>query len=160
MARMGKLTPERTERFFEALRRGGTISIACMAAGISLSTWQNWKVYAEDEIEKRDEDDPDCPPLSPWAEFYIQARQIEAQQAQRWLQRISDSAEQGTWQAAAWLLERRFTSQYGRSQIEHVGSEGGAIQVRHEVTMVEVVRDPRGVDDDFNRLISEEDAGS
>jgi len=81
MQRMGKLTPERTERFLEALRRGGTISIACKAAGISLSTWQNWKVYSEDEMEKRDENDPNCPPLSPWAEFYIQARQTNAELA-------------------------------------------------------------------------------
>ena len=36
------------------------------------------------------------------------------------LERIHAAAAEGAWQAAAWLLERRFPHEYGRTVQEHV----------------------------------------
>jgi hypothetical protein len=36
------------------------------------------------------------------------------------LERIHAAAQEGAWQAAAWILERRYPHEYGRTVQEHV----------------------------------------
>ena len=46
---------------------------------------------------------------------------------------IEQAAKDGTWQAAAWKLERRYPQEYGKTVQEHQGKDGGPIQVREVV---------------------------
>jgi hypothetical protein len=47
-------------------------------------------------------------------DFYNQVRASEAVCARNSLTTIREAALNGTWSAAAWLLERRYASDYGR----------------------------------------------
>ena len=46
-----------------------------------------------------------------------------------------------TWQASAWLLERRKAGEYGRRIIQHEGQEGGPIQFAQKPDMGELSSD-------------------
>jgi hypothetical protein len=60
------------------------------------------------------------------------------------------------WQAAAWKLERRFPDKYGRRErLEHVGPEGGPIEVSSETPDERVARLKARADE----LISKRTAG-
>jgi len=102
VARPSKLTPEVQDRIVHAIQMGATYELAAAAGGISyetLNTWQKTKPKFSEAIKA-----------------------AEAAAVDRWLTQIEQAAEQGTWQAAAWKLERRYPQQYGRTVQEHSGS--------------------------------------
>lgn len=88
------LDDTRRRRLLDALTCGATLKLAAAAAGVSDDTLARWrKRYPElqDEID-----------------------QAEATGAVAALATIRQAAQGGTWQAAAWILERRYPSDYGR----------------------------------------------
>lgn len=111
MARPTKYTPEVVKRFCDAVRIGATYELACKHAGISHETLSTWR-------EK-------------YPEFVESINSAEGAAAVGWLAKIEKAANEGTWQAAAWKLERRYPESYGRQVIsnEHSGPKGGAIPV-------------------------------
>lgn len=101
MARPTKYTPETVKKIVDAVRLGATYRLACDFAGITEETFSQWR--------KR------------YPEFSAQIKEAEGQGAIGWLARIEKAANDGTWQAAAWKLERRYPESYGRQVIEHAG---------------------------------------
>lgn len=89
-----KYSADRVDRCLAALRLGATHRIAAQCAGIGVSTMREWL---------RDK------PL-----FADAVREAESYGAVVMLERIVAAANEGTWQAAAWLLERRYPDMYGR----------------------------------------------
>lgn len=90
-----ELDEARRARMLAALEAGATLRIAAAAAGVSESTLRRWRDRAGDDEMKA----------------------AEARGALLALQAIRDAAmgpHPGTWQAAAWLLERRYPAEYGR----------------------------------------------
>src|SRR5262249_28454299 len=94
LGRPSKFTPEREGRLLDALRAGNTRSAACQYAGISDETFARWLARYVDFVEA-------VKSAAPPAEVPMVAR-------------IAHAAQDGTWQAAAWWLERRRPDDYGR----------------------------------------------
>jgi len=94
MTTQNRYTADRVDRLLASLRLGATHRIAAQCAGIGVSTMRDWL---------RDK------PM-----FADAVREAEAYGAVLMLERITAAANEGTWQAAAWLLERRYPDMYGR----------------------------------------------
>jgi hypothetical protein len=89
-----ELDEGRRRRLLAALEAGATIKMAAAAAGVSEDTLAKWR---RERPDLQDE-----------------MNQAEAAGAVRALGVIQTAAASGTWQAAAWLLERRYPGEYGR----------------------------------------------
>lgn len=125
MGRKTRCTPEMTKRVADAIRGGNYASVAAAYAGIGESTYYEWlKRGGEGE--------------SPFAEFAEAIKEAEAQAEVRNVALIQQAAQGGTWQAAAWYLERKYPARYGRrDRMEHTGAEGGPITLRSLAAMLE-----------------------
>lgn len=89
-----ELTEARRGRLLEALEAGATLRMAAAACGVSEDTLARWR--------ERD------------AGLQAAIDEAEAAGAVAALETIKAAAKSGTWQAAAWLLERRYPREYGR----------------------------------------------
>jgi transposase len=92
-----KLSPEVTEQVTRLLRVGNTVEIAAEAAGISRATFFNWMDRglldgSDNEIHR---------------DFRDAVEQARAEAEATLVARIAKAAQNGSWSAAAWLLERR-----------------------------------------------------
>ena len=94
--RPSKLTPKTRERICAAIRQGATREIAAASGGVGVSTVNDWLRLA---------DVPDAAPK--YSAFSAAVKLAEADNALRALAVIEGAAIDGSWQAAAWILERR-----------------------------------------------------
>lgn len=106
MANRTKLTPDVQRRIVDAIRVGATYDLACKYGGISDQTLANWLAWG-------------AAGRKPYVGFFVAVKDAEGAAAVKWLAQIDKAARDGTWQAAAWKLERRYPELYGRQVIEH-----------------------------------------
>lgn len=99
MARPSLYTPETVKKITDAISMGATYELAAGYAGISYASFNQWR-------QKK-------------VEFFNAVKAAEGRAAVGWLAKIEQAANNGQWQAAAWKLERRYPSDYGRSIIDH-----------------------------------------
>lgn len=114
--------PTLRERLTAALKAGNYIETACQYAGLGYSTYFKWMQEAKAD---------DAPPEL--VEFMESVESARAQAIVRNVKLIQDAAQNGTWQAAAWWLERSQPTMWGRNdkvRQEVSGPNGGAIQVQ------------------------------
>lgn len=122
--RPSKLTPEVQEKICQLLKAGNTFRTACEVAGIGWSTGLEWRQRGENRHSSREGDDA-------YAEFAGAVQKAEEEAAARNVALIQKAAANGTWQAAAWWLERKFPSEWARiDRHEHTGPRGGPIQLQ------------------------------
>ena len=88
-------------RLLQAIRLGSYIEHACFYAGIDSSTFRKWRQKAENDIE-------------PYKSFWKEVQLAESEAIMRRLARIEKVAEEGNWQADAWVLERKYPDKFGR----------------------------------------------
>lgn len=127
------LTPDRVKRFTDAVRLGSTYVLAAQYAGFHHATFQKWLKRAEKAIATAETAESPIPPEEePFVEFYAALKKAEGDAVVGWLAKIEKEANEGSWQAAAWKLERRYAKDYGRSVVtnEVTGTDGGPVQVR------------------------------
>lgn len=139
--RPSKFTPEVVGRLLNAISLGATYNHACMAAGISFDTFNNWRQgRGFDKTVTADQK----------TEFLEALQKAEGVMVTNKLKLIDDAAKDGTWQAAAWLLERRHPRDYGRNIHEHTGPEGSplTVVVRARTASDDLVNDGAGDDED------------
>lgn len=96
--RRTKRTPETAAKLVQAIRLGATYELACGYAGIDRSTFYRW--------------------MNADSDFYNTIKNAEGMGAIGWLAKIEKAANDGSWQAAAWKLERRYPEIYGRQRID------------------------------------------
>lgn len=109
MGRRTKATDGRLEALFTALRAGNTRRAAAAHAEIHHATFYRWL----------DED----------ATFRDGVEKAEADAEVRFEAIVARAAQDGTWQAAAWWLERRRFNDYSqRQKVEMTGKDGGPIE--------------------------------
>ncbi len=95
MARRSKYTPEVVQRVVQAIELGATYELAAGFAGISYDTFNEWRKGK--------------------TEFSEAIKAAEGRASVKWLAKIEQAASDGTWQAAAWKLERRYPNEYGKT---------------------------------------------
>ena len=93
---------------------GMTFGHAAAAAGISEGTFYRWKSIGEKAKSGK------------YHEFYEALKSAEARGEMLLLKRIQEASAGGTWQAGAWILERRYRNIWGRNI--DLTSEGKAIR--------------------------------
>ena len=97
MSRRTKLTEETKTAFLQAIRLGCPIKDACGCAGISEATYYVWQNRA----------DAGGSGSKPFIEFFEEVKKARGEGTRTWLAIIEKAAREGSWQAAAWKLERR-----------------------------------------------------
>jgi transposase len=120
-ARRDKLTPDIQEKVVQSIGFGATYEVAATYAGIRRETIWRWMKRGESERSGR------------YRTFADAVKTADGKSAVQALVAIRTAAK-GSWQANAWLLERRYPDQYGRGKIEvktdgkvehhHTGSVG------------------------------------
>lgn len=123
-----KKTPEVIQAIYEALLAGGTLTDSAKAAGVGRKTVYDW--MAQD------------------AEFAEKVEEAKLERRKLYLTKIQEAAEKGTWQAAAWILERTMPDEFSRNAKVNV-SQNGPVVVEQKVTVNE---DPKRLSDVLARL--------
>jgi hypothetical protein len=122
MAKAGrhpKLNEEVQKRIVDAIALGNYLDTAAQYGGINPSTFHRW-------MEKGSRDDAE----EPYASFYEAVENAKAAAEVRAVARIQAAANDGTWQAAAWWLERTRPKKFGRFDRSEVsGPEGGPVRL-------------------------------
>jgi hypothetical protein len=68
---------------------------------------------------------------TPFAEFADAIQKAQADAETRNVALIAKAAQDGTWTAAAWWLERKYPERWGRKERHEVtGKDGGALTVK------------------------------
>ena len=96
MARPTKRNPAVEDQILQALAAGQARWPAAALAGISGTTLSRW--ISDDDA------------------FALEVQRAEAQAVATALGVITQAAASGTWQAAAWWLERRYPAEWGRNR--------------------------------------------
>lgn len=106
--------PETRRKIVEAVRAGAHYGLAAQYAGIARETLQRW-------LQRGRQGDP------LFVDLLHEIEQAEGMNAVVNLGLIRKAAMDGTWQAAAWMLERRHPHMYGRTVVEqHIETGGDA----------------------------------
>jgi hypothetical protein len=110
--RPSKLTPQTTATLCEALTAGAYLETASRAAGIAPSTLHGWlqrgRLAEQSDNPKSDD--------LPFLELLEAVKKAQAAAEIAALSVIREAAERGTWQAAAWFLERSNPDAWGRDR--------------------------------------------
>jgi len=136
MARPSKLTPETQQSIINALNSGKWIETAANYAGIATATLYNWLDRGRLERERIEVDEEPNPNETQFLEFLEAVEKSRSNAQVRAVGLIQKAAIDGTWQAAAWFLERSDPQRWGRyNRMEVTGKDGGAVAV--DVTKLE-----------------------
>jgi len=95
-------TAAKAARIVKAIRRGLPYKLAAAAGGVSYNTFVRWR---NEGIK------PDS--LPHFRQFLNQVREAEGEAAER-LVGLIEARAKDTWQAAAWILERRHPDLFSR----------------------------------------------
>lgn len=136
MGRPPKLTPEVQGRFIQALKLGLTMDLAASYAGIGKATVYRWMKKGEEES-------------GIYRDFRDAVKEAEGVCAAQCMARILRAAEGGSWQSAAWIMERRF-GYSARQEIRVDGTEEsleGADELIAKVASIAEKLKPRGSDE-------------
>ena len=117
MGRPTRLTPERAARIVALIRAGNYLEVAASAAGVSRTSLRRW-LKIGDRMK-----------TGPHADFAAAVEKASGEAECRDVALISKAAAEH-WQAAAWRLERKNSSRWGRTQkTELTGKDGGPVAV-------------------------------
>jgi transposase len=130
--RKSLLTPERQQTILDLIAAGNYIDTATKASGISHQTLSNWLSRGTAERERLQANpnaEPD-PKEHKYLEFLEESEKAFAIAEARNMAIIQRAAHDGTWQAAAWILERTRGKRYQRvDKSEISGPEGGPLRI-------------------------------
>lgn len=112
-----KLTLDVQSKICAALQRGNYIETSAAFAGVSKSVLFAWMKQAHADIK--------AGKTNKFTRFLDAVEIAQAESEVRDLGHIDTSAGAGSWQAAAWKLERRFPKRWGRvNPDQEVGEKG------------------------------------
>jgi hypothetical protein len=136
-----KVTPAddpRVKRLIEALQAGNYLEHACDFAGIGKSTVYRWLDRGQQESENIEQGMKPTRSEATYLELWDAIKKARGEATVRNVAVINNAARSGTWQAAAWWLERTSPQQFGRfNRVEVTGDNGEAIKVSVTVNALE-----------------------
>lgn len=123
MGRPTKLTSEIQERILGAIRSGAYNETAAAYAGIAESTFYAWLAKANADREAHPESGTDFTEFQEAVEKAQSEAELEKLLIIRAAAKGTPTSEgvpgtAGTWQAAAWMLERQHPDRYGRRIVQ------------------------------------------
>ena len=111
MARPTKFNTKTKRRLYKALRIGASRKMAAQYAGISYELLRQWMRRGEQEARGE------------FVVFLAALKRAESEACMKALEAINGAMET-RWQAAAWMLERRYPEDWGRNRIiQHEAKE-------------------------------------
>ena len=130
MVRPSKLTKEIQQRIGDNITFGLTYSLAASAAGITYKTFNDWLDRGKTEKSGK------------YYQFYKYITKCNADGALKLLERLNESAKAGNCQVCMWILERRFSEDFGRREYRktNIVSENMNENIEVIVKDVDVIR--------------------
>lgn len=116
-----KYTPDRVKKILEAIKLGVAYVDAASYGGITRETFNEWRKQYPD--------------------FSDAVEEAAGQAVVANMAKIQKAATEGSWQASAWILERRHPDRYGRTRVELTGAEGGPVAIAANVVVVPKMAD-------------------
>lgn len=102
--RPSKLTPETCKAIVDGITIGMPYHAAAQAAGITYETFNNWMNRGKKAKSGR------------YFQFFQDIKEAESRGIRNNLILITKAAKEGSWQASAWILERRHPEDFGRRE--------------------------------------------
>lgn len=125
MARPIKLTEKLIKEVCTYIENGLSNIDACRMAGMSESAFYEYQQRGKNPEEKN--------PI--FEEFVESIKKALIKFKLYHLQKIRIAGDSGTWQASAWLMERKFKEEFGRfEKVEHSG------KIKHGISIEEMHR--------------------
>lgn len=119
-----------------ALATGHYVERAASLSGVSAATIYRWLDEGRIERESVEAGNPPSERGQAYLEIAEAVQKARDAGANRAMIAIQNAAKEGTWQAAAWYLERTDREHYGRvTQV--AGPDGGAVKLQVSVDDVE-----------------------
>lgn len=120
-----KLTPELSKEICGYIAQGLTKKTAIDACGIAETSFYGWLQKGEKDLAAGKK--------SVYSEFLQSVKKAETKDKLSRLAIIRQAAKDGTWQAAAWELERRYRDEYGKAAMDiNVGGQKDAEPIKTE----------------------------
>jgi transposase-like protein len=135
--RVVKTDDPKVKLLIQALQGGNYVDVACQYAGLAPSTVYRWVERGRNERDRLEAGQPPTPSETPYVELCESVGRARAQAVVANVTVIQQAARAGTWQAAAWWLERSMPNQYGRKVQAEVS---GSVSVQDlELKMLELL---------------------
>ena len=113
-----KLNKEVCKTIADGITLGMPYEHAAVSAGVSYDTFNNW--MKKGKVQKSGK----------YFEFFKTIKEAEAKGIKNNLALITKSSKEGSWQASAWILERRHPEEFGRREVIKASVEhDGKIQL-------------------------------
>lgn len=125
-----KCTPEVIESIETAIREGKSKSMAFKLAGIHVDTGFDWLRYGRQNPERYPE----------YVELQEKMELAEAEFMGEMVDEVVATAKSqrpNTWQAAAWLLERKAPEEWGKRDKVSIDASGGPLVQLNQVVLVD-----------------------
>jgi len=103
LGRPTKLTPDVHKKIVNLIKAGNYNDVAAQAVGINEATFYGW-------MKRGEVGDGQI-----YIEFYKAIKEASAFSEAHYLELIRKAAQETSWQAAAWVLERKHKDKWGRS---------------------------------------------
>jgi hypothetical protein len=117
-----KLNKELIEKAHNLISEGHYAVVVCTYLGIAETSFYNWCRKGKEDFENGKN--------SIYVQFLQSINEAEAKAEMLHLQNIAKSANDGTWQASAWLLERKHKNRWSNKQeIQLSGDEEKPLKV-------------------------------
>ncbi len=130
-----KLTKERIDSLAKALRGGAIIRWACVSSGICEKTYFNWQnEFSDGKLEPFDPDETldENPSREDLLRYFVRETAMALNDYSSGLLEKIHQAD--SWQAAAWILERRFPEEFGRRAATQQSESADEVHTESETT--------------------------
>ena len=118
MGRPTKLNADVQKQIVDLVRAGNYPEVAAQAAGINPATYYRWMQKGEEGTK-------------PYGEFREAVKEAQAAAEAHAVTIVRKAALDGSWQAAAWFLERSKAERWRRKEnVELTGKDGGPVEQR------------------------------